>query len=271
MVPAMVGRRSRRRRRGKRRRRAKNTTKETAEEELKQPDILEWTRQRAAQIEEMKRKQRENSKCWRSREKSAAAASQPGAEAAPDQQGAKRQPEKKRSEPEQDTPQGDGAAATTKKAKTASNPITGAAELVVPHTFQEATGWQWSKYIKDAKPRMLHKRPSDVQPPPQAALALCGQVRPFSYGEGENGEHLKWWVYIGPACPETATLPVRNVVSWLKQYSLDRPDIFMIDFGQQTFTVEPKKIKDEIPVEVVVDQKRAMVQIPTWNVLGDQQ
>ena len=78
-------------------------------------------------------------------------------------------------------------------------------------------------------------------------------------------------MYIGPACPETATLPVRIVVSWLKQYSLDRPDIFMIDFGQQTFTVEPKQFKDEYPVEVVVDQKRAMVQIPTWNVLGDQQ
>ena len=45
------------------------TAQPQPEEHLKQPDICEWTRQRAAKIEEMKRKQRENPRCWRSREK----------------------------------------------------------------------------------------------------------------------------------------------------------------------------------------------------------
>jgi hypothetical protein len=38
------------------------------EQQLQQPDIVEWSKRRAAKIEEMMEKQRENPRCWRSRE-----------------------------------------------------------------------------------------------------------------------------------------------------------------------------------------------------------
>jgi hypothetical protein len=125
--------------------------------------------------------------------------------------------------------------------------------------FNNITGFKRPKYLPDYKSRIVTTREGDrANPAPKELCALCGQVRRWGYGEGND----TWLVMVGAACPETSTLPPRLICHWLKQA---RDDIFVIDLGYKGFPVElqPLTAMKQHTEGVVISA--GLIQVPDWQ------
>jgi hypothetical protein len=227
---------------------SKKSTKQTSEEDLKQPDICEWSRQRAERIEEMKRKQRANPRCWRSREKKGESSSEqeeeaaaaPAAEAVAEAEApAEQEQEAEQQEAQVEIPLVPTVQPTPEEVAACNSANS---KLVRPYiaAFKKHTGFTRTKYLQDLAVRLIVDRPSDKCQAHDETRFLCGQVREWDFGDDDE----KWLVVIGAACPQSATLPERNIIHWLKLVDAPSNKLFVLDIGYKGFPAEPAALEE---------------------------
>jgi hypothetical protein len=230
----------------------------TEQQQLQKPDVLQWAKQRAANIEEMKKKQRENPKHWRSREDLVETDSS-SEEGGGDQAAAKKEKKQAAAKSVDEKP--------PKQTKEEKETVKACNKMLVQAAFKTATGFTMNKYKSELESRMQKVRASDkdktISP---TTLALCGQVREWGFTDTTNdspGSEEKWLICVGVACPKTSTLPERVCVHWLKQYAPGSQG-YVIDIGYHGMMVEASLVQAEKIVEHKLHQDKLWL-IPDWE------